>query len=292
MTASFNAHQIQRPSEIKLAREQQQVSVELASQQTGIPPQVIRALEQDGGQSLAPPYRRAYLVKYAAFLGLWLSADWLNEVSVSEPLQRMPRLAVLGRDRPQSQRSGSWMRYLIASVLVVPSLLWVFVDQSAQWVTSGLGQGEIVGPTSAMEVRHIRASQLPARPMSSGPVDEANIALSTEQSINEETDSLDSTDAQTTFVLSLVVVRDGWVELRDASGKRLEHDLLRADTERAYEGAPPFDILLGMGQSVRLALNGQPINHLLGSELSSAQTDATQGLMAFRVLADGRLENQ
>lgn len=291
MTESFKLPESRWPSELKLAREEQQISVALVSEQAGIPPRVIRALEHDGGQSLAPLYRRAYLQKYAAFLGLALPADPLNDGSGYEPLRRVPRLAMLGRQRGQSQGSIGWIRYLVASVLVVPSLLWVLIDQGAHWVTGGLEQAQDTGPTPMMEVRHIRASQLPARPMSGSGGDQDGSGVMAQQA-NEAGVAVEASVMPETFLLSLMVVGDGWVEVRDATGKKLEHDLLRQDTERTYQGEPPFELLLGKGQLVRLALNGQPVDHLTEPQGSSDLTQARQGVMAFRVLADGRVENQ
>ena len=51
-----------------------------------------------------------------------------------------------------------------------------------------------------------------------------------------------------------------WVEVRDASGRRLLTGLMAAGRERRLEGEPPFSVVLGYAPGVELRYNGQPFD--------------------------------
>lgn len=53
-----------------------------------------------------------------------------------------------------------------------------------------------------------------------------------------------------------------WVEIRDATGKRLVSALLQANTARTLAGHPPFKVRLGNPEGITLEYTGQPIEHL------------------------------
>lgn len=58
--------------------------------------------------------------------------------------------------------------------------------------------------------------------------------------------------------LILTLVEDSWVEIIDAQGNRLMHDLGRAGETFTLTGVAPFDIMLGYAPGVKLQYNGAP----------------------------------
>ena len=60
--------------------------------------------------------------------------------------------------------------------------------------------------------------------------------------------------------LRLQMVRDSWVEVVDAQGSRLEHNLLRAGEQHDFDGQPPFSVLLSQGGAAEMWFYGQPVN--------------------------------
>lgn len=60
--------------------------------------------------------------------------------------------------------------------------------------------------------------------------------------------------------LALQFEGEAWVEIRSASGKLLVASLNAAGTERVVSGLPPFEIVIGNAQQVRLTYNDKPVD--------------------------------
>ncbi|MBI1943029.1 MAG: helix-turn-helix domain-containing protein [Betaproteobacteria bacterium] len=54
--------------------------------------------------------------------------------------------------------------------------------------------------------------------------------------------------------------RESWVQIRGGDGKVLTSALNRAGSERSVEGAPPFTLVIGNAQHVRLSYDDRPID--------------------------------
>jgi len=53
---------------------------------------------------------------------------------------------------------------------------------------------------------------------------------------------------------------ESWVEIRSGSGKLLVASLHSAGTERFVSGLPPFEVVIGNAQQVRLTYNDKPVD--------------------------------
>ncbi|KPJ90276.1 MAG: hypothetical protein AMJ53_14105, partial [Gammaproteobacteria bacterium SG8_11] len=51
---------------------------------------------------------------------------------------------------------------------------------------------------------------------------------------------------------------DSWVDIRDATGKRLIRSLGVAGATKEVQGVAPFQVLIGYGPGVELTYNGEP----------------------------------
>ena len=60
--------------------------------------------------------------------------------------------------------------------------------------------------------------------------------------------------------LALQFEGDSWVEIRSGSGKLLVASLNTAGTERFVSGLPPFEVVIGNAQQVRLTYNDKPVD--------------------------------
>ena len=60
--------------------------------------------------------------------------------------------------------------------------------------------------------------------------------------------------------ISMKFERESWVEIRNRDGKILTSQLNSAGTERTVEGLPPFELVIGNAQHVRLSYDDQPVD--------------------------------
>jgi cytoskeleton protein RodZ len=60
--------------------------------------------------------------------------------------------------------------------------------------------------------------------------------------------------------ISMRFERASWVEIKDAGGKTLISQLNPAGSEQAIEGRPPFEVIIGNAQHVRLSYDDRPID--------------------------------
>lgn len=54
--------------------------------------------------------------------------------------------------------------------------------------------------------------------------------------------------------------RESWIEVKDAEGRLLISSLNPAGTERVVQGRPPFTLVIGNAQHVRVSYNDQPVD--------------------------------
>ena len=54
--------------------------------------------------------------------------------------------------------------------------------------------------------------------------------------------------------------RESWVEIKDGGGKTLISQLNPAGGEQAAEGRPPFEVIIGNAQHVRLSYDDRPVD--------------------------------
>jgi cytoskeleton protein RodZ len=60
--------------------------------------------------------------------------------------------------------------------------------------------------------------------------------------------------------ISMKFARESWVEIKDGGGKTLISLLNPAGSEQAVEGRPPFEVIIGNAQHVRLSYDDRPID--------------------------------
>ena len=60
--------------------------------------------------------------------------------------------------------------------------------------------------------------------------------------------------------ISMKFERESWVEIKDRGGKTLISQLNPAGSEQAVEGRPPFEVIIGNAQHVRLSYDDRPID--------------------------------
>ena len=73
-------------------------------------------------------------------------------------------------------------------------------------------------------------------------------------------DALALLQLQNTTDLTLTFTRNSWVDIRDATGKRLIRKLGIAGNSQMIKGVAPFQVLLGFGHGVTIEYNGKAVD--------------------------------
>ncbi len=252
-------------------------SVQDVAERLGASTAVIQQLESAEASGLAGVYRDAYLKRYLKLMDLEDTA-----VDGSELPQLQVVLPVPKRRR-WLERALGWTRYAVASLIIVPPLVWFSINHSTSWITGGLAGSGQLPPAEITEprVRQLKASQMPARALGGRTQERGDLGNTAGTNVGDSVDPSADAPAPLVHVLKVNLLEDSWLEVTDSEGKRLEHNLLRADAEYSYQGEPPFNVLVGLGSVVQFELNGQLIEHL--------DSDQAEGLMAFQIDAAGEV---
>jgi cytoskeleton protein RodZ len=97
------------------------------------------------------------------------------------------------------------------------------------------------------------------KPVASGPAPAARQVAVAPAPKRAESKSASPADGGTGRI-ALHFDGESWVEIRSGSGKLLVASLHSAGTERFVSGLPPFEVVIGNAQQVRLTYNDKPVD--------------------------------
>lgn len=235
-----------------------------------LPRSIIEAIEGDRIDRIAPIYRRGYLANYARELGQD-PADFPLPADEPPPLQDV---LPPSPPQPRMERFVRYASYFVVTTLIVPPLVYFFVtggtrifdsqsdEVAAAESTAAPATGDDVGRRIA---RALALDESDTQSSSQGPLSASALplpALRAADAVSPEPAPPVAVAESTPEVsplhrLELSLSDDSWVEIADASGERLEFDLLRAGAQRRYEGLPPFRLLVGRANAVEIRLDGE-----------------------------------
>ena len=260
-----------RPGDIlRQAREQQGLTIELASRQAGIKAAVLSAIESGETEEIPSVYLRGYIRNYARFLGVEsedLEAQMVN-VKGADPGVRT--IFTVNTKRNGGEKWLKASSYLAASALIA-TLAWQFTHEAVRFSQGDSDRstgtavraepGKSTGQGSSSDNRsankHLNASiaavEMLGREAGDSAAEQAWAAISGEPGAGTANDSM-------LHSLSITTSADTWVEISDGTGNQLELDLIRAGTLRDYQGQPPFDVMIGRASAVILNMDGSPVD--------------------------------
>jgi len=216
---------------------------------------VIEALESDRFNDLgAPVFARGHLKRYAELLGAPVD-NLLERWSV---VQRQsvapPDLTSMPRTRTRSVDTRVWGRRLGAAAVAL------VIGLAAWWILKGSG-------TATTTPEQLAAQALPPPPPAPAPLPvappPAAADAATVESVASEVVPPIAASAPPVVGerarLRLAAREDSWVQVVDATGRRLYFGTLRRDNSVSINGAAPLRMLLGRADATSVELAGRPV---------------------------------
>jgi cytoskeleton protein RodZ len=257
---------------LRFAREQAGLTLEQAARSSRIKPSILSAIESGATSDIPSVYLRGYIRNYARALQVDLAdiEEQMPHVHGSEPEVRSVFTVDPGRGRTEKWLKAS--SYLAASA-VIAALAWQFTHEAVRF---SQGDSQLTGvaaeraepaASSADETlsqtrpanTHLNASIASVEVMQQRP--ERGSQGAGEQAWMAIAGQDDATlPAATTQHLTVTTSADSWVEILDGAGTQLELDLIRAGSQREYDGTGPFQVMLGRASAVQLSLDGESID--------------------------------
>jgi cytoskeleton protein RodZ len=260
---------------LRAARLNQDLTVEQLSTELRIEAKQLHALEDNRFEQIGVPvFVKGYLKQYGTRLGLDV-ADLLAlyyKQTTLEDVQIQPSRTIKLHDERQI---AAWAVAAIVLLLVIGGL-------AAWWWTGGSFGTAVPAPsTAAPTVEPPAPTRTPQQREASTaapeqrpePLEDASPAIEPpapdaapvqSPAVADVTEGPDDgpTDAPAaegvTIALELAFDGESWAEITDARGERLLFGLNGAGRNVTVRGAPPFAVVLGNADSVRLTVDGEP----------------------------------
>jgi cytoskeletal protein RodZ len=248
-------------------REGRGLTLEAAAAKLHCDVAILRALETERfGEIGARVFVQGHLRRYAEFLGApadELLAEWARRgAAQTDPdLTRVPRAPARVVD-PQAwgRRLGS----LAAALVIAVAAWWILkgggVATPVPSVPSAMPSAAVATPAVNMStmVPPVASASVPT---AAAPVAEA---APTPPVRVVSTSAAPAVPAATPVVgrRSIVLTAgaaDSWVEVYDATGRRLYFDLVRRGSRATAEGAAPLRVLVGRADTTALEIDGRGV---------------------------------
>ncbi len=231
--------------QLSTAREAKGISLDTVSESTGIPRNVLEALEaNEWGELDAPVYVRGYLRKYARMLGLDQSA--LVKAYEASALPRDPELHSYVSEHLPSDHNVRWLIPVTALVVVVVLVLvglW-------SWHRFRSSSRNVQAPASAVSAMMALTNAMPAHASASTGVGQAPPQVTVKQG--------GAAEGGARLHLHMQLDQPSWIEVYGPDNKRLYYNLAAAGSELNFHADKgSLRVFLGNAAGVKLEVNGK-----------------------------------
>ena len=238
--------------ELARARAALGFSIKDVAQQLKFAPRQLEALEQERFEQLpAGTFARGMVRAYARLLKL--DAEPLVERIASRVAVPDNAAAVASARRPIPIVDSARRTNLVYAALSL-AILGVIAGVVFEWQRERSG---------AARLSFVSAAQTPAEPQRVASTLAGTVTLPNTAPLPEDAPAPPPTPsgaAQGTRRIAMKFERSSWVEIRGRDGKPLISQLNPGGSERIVEGMPPFALVIGNAQHVRLSYDDRPID--------------------------------
>ena len=264
---------------LRNARLAQDLTIEQLSTELRIEAKQLNALEQNRFEQIGVPvFIKGYLKQYGLRLGLNVSdllALYQKQTTLAD-IEIQPRRTIKLRDERQIT---SWIVAAIVLLTLVVGLAvwwWSGGSFSTAWGTRSTPATATSPDAEAAEPETPPAAAPAAVPLErtlppvdppaevpppaepgGQPAEAGALPAVAAFQAPDEGDDAESAPAAT-IPLELTFEQESWAEITDARGERLLFGLSAAGRNVTVRGEPPFAVVLGNADSVRLTVDGEP----------------------------------
>jgi cytoskeleton protein RodZ len=233
---------------------------------------VIEALEADRFNDLgAPVFARGHLKRYADLLGAPVDELLERWAVVQRQSVAPPDLTSMPRARARSVDTRVWGRRVGAAAVAL------VIGLAAWWILKGSGTATTPTQLAAQALPPPPPAPTPlpvaAQPAVAGAATPLSTTPETTPPPAGTTPAVVMPSPVTTAVspasappvagdrarLRLAAREDSWVQVVDATGRRLYFGTLRRDNSISLNGAAPLRVLLGRADATSVELAGRPV---------------------------------
>ena len=275
--------------QLRAARLNQDLTVEQLSTELRIEAKQLHALEENRFEQIGVPvFVKGYLKQYGTRLGLKtadLLALYYKQTTLAD-VQVQPSRTITLRDERQI---ASWVLAAIVLLAVIAGLaVWLWKGgnfesllpagstpaPAAEAATTTVQpapartQPQAARPAPVPEQRPVPIEDTAAAAESATPAAPSSDTAADTDTVTQAPDEGDDlpangpsdrpADPAAAVALQLVFDAESWAEITDARGERLLFGLNTAGRDVTVRGVPPFSIVLGSADSVRLTVDGAP----------------------------------
>lgn len=263
-------------AELRAARMARKLSVEDVAQGIKLTTTIVNDLESERFSAVgAAVYARGFLRSYARFIGL--SSERVEAGIVEQGLGDAPVLLASQGERDRPALGERWMlaaSYLVGTAILVSAIFFVMqadrlpLPGSVRSAEPASGAVAVVSgsPELVSEVAPIPAT---VDGSTAGPTQDLS-GSQTQAAQGDAADQAPIAAAMTALPdlgsrgasFQLTTQELAWVEISDASGRRLEFNNVAPDSQHRYQGTPPFDLIIGNAAGAKLNAKGQEFDLL------------------------------
>jgi cytoskeleton protein RodZ len=268
---------------LRRERERQGLTVQKVAEGLHLDKAVVEALEDDSYERSVPSvYAKGHLRKYTQLLGLAIEdgRPALTTQASAEPLTAPTRSGTRVMRIAPRVKKLPWTRISVGmSILLVLLLFWwspwkhrVTIQASTPLVTlpTEIPSTSVeAAPSTAQSTEPAAATAVPAASSAATPAGAV------------PTDAAADAAATGRVRLHLTFSTNSWVDVRDASGKRVFMGHGYANTTKNLAGKAPFRVYIGYVSGVRVEVNGR--------EMTIDPSLVKGDIARFTVGADGLL---
>jgi cytoskeleton protein RodZ len=282
-------------AQLRRERERQGMTLQKAADELRLDAVVIAALEGDAYEQTVPAvYARGHLRKYARLLGLNLDDAQLAPLppgATQAPAAPLPPIASGARPMRVSSRAPRFplaQLGLAAGILAVLLLFWwspwkhrvavqaaapqpapAVVSDDAASVPSVAGSAEDPGVTGPGELQNASAladptpAPMESRPAQASPATQPTAVTpaptAAESPAAPAADRPGDNGGEGHVSVRLTFTATSWVDVRDASGRRLFVGHGYVNTVRSLAGRAPLTVRVGYIDGVHVEINDRPV---------------------------------